>query len=92
MMFQTYDDKVVFLGDYDNVKGEVDFDETDDGVIEITKTYVDPSERGMGLANRLMGRAASHIRFAGKKARPVCAYAKKWFDEHPEQSDLLAER
>lgn len=90
MLIQANDNDVVFLDDRGSVKGKVAFPDVDDDTVDINEVYVAPSERGMGLAGRLMGRAASHIRFAGKKARVSCPYAKKWFDEHQEFQDILA--
>ncbi|MGN0076378.1 MAG: GNAT family N-acetyltransferase [Parafannyhessea sp.] len=91
MIFQVNDNNVEFLGDDDDVKGEVDFTDAGDGVMDITKTYVAPSERGMGTAGLLMGRAAAHIKSMGKKARLSCSYAKDWFKKHPEYRDLVVE-
>ncbi len=90
-ILQVNDNNVEFLGDDDDVKGEVDFADAEDGVVDITKTYVAPSERGMGTAGLLMGRAAAHIKSMGKKARLSCSYAKDWFKKHPEYRDLVVE-
>ncbi|WP_077597581.1 GNAT family N-acetyltransferase [Olsenella urininfantis] len=90
MVFQTNDDEVVFLGDDGDIKGCVEFPEVEEGVVDISRTFVAPSERGMGLAGRLMGRAVAHIRSEGKKVRLSCGYAQDWFARHPENNDLLA--
>ena len=90
MLFQTNDDNVVFLDDYGEVKGKVDFVDAGGDKVDITSVYVAPSERGMGLASRLMGTCARHLRFHGKKAKATCSYAKKWFGEHKEYADVLA--
>ena len=90
MLFQTNDDSVVFLDDYGEVKGKVEFVDDGDDTVDITTVYVAPTERGMGLANRLMGTCARHLRFHGKKAKPSCSYAQKWFGEHKEYEDVLA--
>lgn len=49
------------------------------------------SLRGQGVADRLVRAAADQIRGEGRKARPVCSYARAWFDRHPEEGDLLAD-
>lgn len=59
------------------------------GVAAITRTFVDESLRGQGMAGHLMEAAVDQIRSGGLKARPICSYAAKWFEKHPEQGDLL---
>lgn len=89
MLFQTNDNDVVFLDDRGEVKGKVEFPDVDEDTVDINEVYVAPSERGLGLANSLMGSAARHLRFEGKKVRVSCPYAKKWFDNHQEYADML---
>ena len=104
MIFQVDDNSVKFLGDDNEVKGAVLFPDAEDGVVDINKTYVAPTERGMGTAGLLMGtergmgtagllmgRAAEHIKAAGKKARLSCSYAQAWFKKHPEYQSLVTE-
>ena len=91
MIFQVDDNSVKFLGDDNEVKGAVLFPDAEDGVVDINKTYVAPTERGMGTAGLLMGRAAEHIKAAGKKARLSCSYAQAWFKKHPEYQSLVTD-
>lgn len=91
MIFQVDDNSVKFLGDDNEVKGAVLFPDAEDGVVDINKTYVAPTERGMGTAGLLMGRAVEHIKAAGKKARLSCSYAQAWFKKHPEYQSLVTE-
>lgn len=58
-------------------------------ITDINHTYVHSSLRGQGVADKLLSAAVSQIRSDGLKARATCTYAIKWFEEHPEQSDLL---
>lgn len=90
MLFQTNDNNVVFLDDRGEVKGKVEFSDVDDNTVDINTVYVAPSERGFGLAGRLMGAAARHLRFAGKKVQASCPYAQEWFGKHKEYADILA--
>ena len=62
---------------------------TRDGKADINSTYVDSSLRGQGVAGQLLEAAIKQIRQAGLKVIPSCSYAKWWFDEHPQESDLL---
>lgn len=67
---------------------EVTFPERD-GVAEITHTFVDPSLRGQGVAGQLLQAVADTLRAENRKAKPVCTYAVRWFQEHPAYADLL---
>ena len=80
----------IYAMDGDKLVAEVTFPSRD-GVAEIDHTFVDPSLRGQGAAGRLAQAAADQIRARGMKAVLTCSYAQKWFGEHPEQHDLLAE-
>lgn len=59
------------------------------GNASITRTFVDDSLRGQGVAGQLMEEAISVLRQEQLRVRPICSYAKKWFEQHPEQGDLL---
>ncbi len=57
--------------------------------VVITSTYVSPVLRGQGIAGALMEELTKELRAAGQKAVPICSYAVHWFDEHPDQADLV---
>lgn len=67
----------------------VTFPRIKDNIVNIDHTYVDSSLRGQGIAGELMQEAASYFRENNIKARASCSYAAKWFQEHPEFSDVL---
>lgn len=67
---------------------EITFPEKN-GVAVIDHTFVDDSLRGQVVAGQLVRTAVEQIRSKGRKARPVCSYARAWFDRHPEEGDLL---
>ena len=71
------------------VLAEILFPDIDARTVGITRTFVDESLRGQGIADQLMSQAVLQIRSDGKKAQPVCSYAVKWFEKHPEEGDLL---
>ena len=60
-----------------------------DGVANIEHTFVDDALCGKGIAAKLVEDAVALIRENGYKARLDCPYAQKWFQEHPENYDLL---
>lgn len=68
----------------------VAFPAQSEGTVTITSTYVSPVLRGQGVAAALMEALAEELRATGQKVTPVCSYAVRWFEQHPEQADLLA--
>lgn len=65
------------------------FPQESEHTVRIASTVVDSSLRGQGVAGILLESLAKELRATGRKAIPVCSYAVKWFQEHPEQQDLL---
>jgi len=57
----------------------------------INRTDVSEVLRGQGVANQLMEAAVRQIEEDGLKVRPVCSYAVKWFENHPEKRGLLGD-
>jgi predicted GNAT family acetyltransferase len=75
-----------------DIIAEVTFPNVREGVVSINHTFVDDSLRGRGVAGELLEAADKTIREAGKKAIPTCAYAVKWYESHPEKTDVVIER
>ncbi|MDY4041012.1 MAG: GNAT family N-acetyltransferase [Collinsella sp.] len=94
MRFQEHEDRVEVIDDAGaragEVVAEVTFPTVEPGVAEINHTFVDESLRGQGIAGELLERAVAVIERDGKRARPTCSYAVRWFERHPERADLLA--
>ena len=44
---------------------------------------------GQGVAGQLMEAAVEKLRADNMEVRPICSYAKTWFEKHPEEADLL---
>lgn len=92
MEFQREENRI-WLADASGQKiAHVIFPARSEGVVTVSSTYVDPTLRGQGVASRLMEALTRELRESGRKAVPVCSYAVRWFDEHPEAADLLAEK
>ena len=84
------DDAIQYVDDQGTVLAEVTFPACAEGVVDINHTFVDPSLRGQGIAGQLLKRAAEAIEGTGRKARPTCSYAVRWFSTHPEWEHLVA--
>lgn len=61
-----------------------------DKMMTITHTEVPPALEGRGIAAALTRAALDHARTHGWRVRPLCSYARTYFQRHPEASDLLA--
>ena len=91
MEFQETNGRIWAENEEGRLVAEITFPESRPGVADIDHTFVDASLRGQGAAARLVEAAAAQLRRRGMKAVLTCSYAQKWFGDHPEQGDLLAE-
>ncbi len=80
------------MGDDDVVLAYIDFPLKEGGVHVISKTFVDESLRGQGVAAKLMTLLLERARREKFLVIPVCSYAVAYFEKHPEMAFLLAER
>ena len=88
MEFQHERERIFALDEQGKLVAEVTFP-VSEGVADIDHTFVDQSLRGQGVAGQLLEAAVRQIRAEGLRAKATCSYAVKWFEEHPDQSDLL---
>ena len=88
MVFQHERVRIFALDEQGKLVAEVTFP-VSEGVADIDHTFVDQSLRGQGVAGQLLDAAVRQIRMEGLRAKATCSYAAKWFNEHPDQSDLL---
>ena len=91
MQFQETDSRIWAEDQAGKLVAEITFPETRPGVADIDHTFVDASLRGQGAAGRLVEAAVAQLRRRDMKAVPTCSYAQRWFQDHPEQGDLLAD-
>jgi predicted GNAT family acetyltransferase len=85
------EDRIYALNDKNETIAQIDFPAEGAEGVAITRTFVDDSLRGQGVAAELVERVYDDMKEKGKTIHPVCSYAVKWFAEHPEKSDVLAE-
>ena len=88
MRFERETGRIFARDESGKLLAEVTFPDRD-GAAEIDHTFVDPSLEGRGVAGQLLQAAADALRAEGRKVRPTCSYAVRWFEKHPEQRDLL---
>lgn len=83
----------IYLNDENNhMIAVVTFPNISNNMVNIDHTYVDGTLRGQGIAGRLMEETVTQLRENKLKAKASCSYAVKWFEEHPECCDVLADR
>ena len=68
---------------------EIDFRIVEEGTIEVYRTFVDESLRGMGVANKLVEELIIYMKENNLKCIPICSYVVKWFEKHENMSYLL---
>lgn len=88
MEFSREPGRIFALDKTGKLLAEVTFPERE-GVVVINHTFVDASLRGQGVAGQLLRAVADTLRREGRKAHPTCSYAVRWFEDHPEEQDLL---
>jgi predicted GNAT family acetyltransferase len=85
-----YEDHRYFAAAQDgSLLAEILFPARSASVIEVTRTFVDPSLRGQGMADLLMQKVIAYAQSQGLRLLPSCEYAKRWMDKHPEHQALL---
>ncbi|MGI5977974.1 MAG: GNAT family N-acetyltransferase [Oscillospiraceae bacterium] len=89
MEFQTETGRIWLADARGAVIAEVLFPDAGDGVVELTRTFVDDSLRGQGVAGKLMEAFAAEMRRQGKRAKLTCPYAVGWFETHDGYGNIL---
>ena len=91
MEFKTEKEKTWLEDENGKQVALLDHPEVREGVVRLTHTEVDPSMGGQGIAGKITRFVADKLREDGIKAELSCSYSIKWFSEHPEYADLLAD-
>jgi len=88
MEFTTEKNRI-YKAESNKTIAEVLFPDKGEGVVAITRTYVDKSLRGKGVADEMLRAVVAELQAQGKQAVAVCSYAVEWFEKHPEYEGLL---
>lgn len=62
---------------------------TEDGVVVLTHTRVDPRFEGQGIGGRLARALLDDLRAAGRPVLPRCSFMRAWIERHPGYADLV---
>lgn len=92
MEYKISENKIELLSDDGAAIAELDFPyyRGSSRTVEITHTYVHESLRGQGIAGIMMDKLIEELIRTGRRARPVCSYAVKWLEKHPEHQELIS--
>lgn len=82
-------ERFVLLNDEQEEAGEMTWSNAGPEIMIIDHTFVDPTYRGQGLAEKLVAEGVEKARKEGKKIIPLCPFAKKEFEEKSEYADVL---
>jgi predicted GNAT family acetyltransferase len=74
----------------DGLEAELTYGRQDASTIVADHTFVPPSYRGHGLAEKLVNALIEDARRLGFKIVPLCSYVAAQFRRHPEWADLRA--
>jgi len=88
-MTLNYEPNRIYLDNEDGkLIAEVTFPMIRSDLVDVTRTFVDKSLRGQGIADKLMAALANKLGGEGKKAYCSCPYAERWFAKHPEYAHI----
>lgn len=82
MKLTVENERIAYYAEDGAVLAAVEFPARGEGVVEVTRTFVDESLRGQGAAGELMQALVGVLRERGIKARLSCSYAVRWFEKN----------
>ena len=86
-MIEVNENKTTYIKE-NQILGEIDYPKVDESTVNINHTYVDPSLRGQGVADKMMESVFKYLNDKNKKVICTCSYAIKWLEKHPEYQDM----
>lgn len=87
----TVETNRIYAADADGrIVAEITFPAVGAATVRIERTFVDESLRGQGVAGQLMEAVVQTLRATGRRAEPVCSYAVRWMEQHPDSADVRA--
>ena len=68
----------------------ITYQHENDATLIANSTFVDPSLRGQGIAQKLLDKLVGYARENNLKIRPLCSYVVKAFDQSDAYDDVAA--
>ena len=85
----TVEKERVFLEEEGKVVAEINWAFLEEKVIDVNHTFVDESQRGKGLAEKLVLAVIEIAKKEELKIVPSCSYVENYFNKHEELASLL---
>ncbi len=79
---------IFYIKEGDDTLGKMTYHMAEKIIMVVTHTYVNPSQRGKGLAEKLVRAGAEYAKENGFKIRPACSYVSILFDRKPDLAEL----
>ena len=89
MDFTVEQNRIYMQDEQGKLLAEVLFPDDESGTTVITSTFVDGSLKGQSIADKLLRSVVAELQAQNKQTKVQCSYAIKWFEAHPEYSNLL---
>lgn len=91
MEFEKFDHGFRKLDESGNLIAEITYKEIDEHTVAADHTFVDPSLRGQGVAEKLLDRLVEEMRKEDKKIVAQCSYVVAQFDRKSDKyADVIA--
>lgn len=87
---ETADKGMFYIEQDGKTVGEVIYSLRDNGILSLDHTEVAPEMAGKGLASKLVKHTVEYAREHNLKVDPLCEYAAKQFERHPEYQEIQA--
>lgn len=79
-----------FVGENEDTPlGEINYHVTEEGQLDVVRTFVSDELRGEGLAQDLLERMIKFAREENKKIIPTCPYVKRKMEANESYQDVL---
>ncbi len=80
-----------FYADFNGEEAELTYTYPEDDVLDLNHTFVPPSQRGKGIANKLIKTALEFAESSGFKIIPSCPVVASYVQRNPDYKDLVKE-
>ncbi|MCF8053845.1 MAG: N-acetyltransferase [Deltaproteobacteria bacterium] len=81
--------KTQFFCDIEGYRCFVEYEITEEGMIDIQHTMVNENLRGRGIAAVLLKEVSAFAQREGRKVIPTCSYAAKFYEKSREYAPII---
>lgn len=93
MEFEKHGNGFRKLDENGKMVAQITYAPKDDNTVYADSTFVDPSLRGQGVAEKLLDHMVMELKKDGKKIIPQCSYVVAQFERNSEKyADVMADK